>query len=86
MSDKTSVWAYDPITNMKSQKIVDDRVNITSLAVDKERNYLYIADSIQGSNNKSVVMKYHFQVNATNRSDIKITILPNQTYKVYDGL
>eukprot|EP00347_Sterkiella_histriomuscorum_P023308 403335145 len=84
MSDRTSVWAYDPVTNLKSQKIVGDRKNIRAIDIDKERNYLYVADMMEG-NNKSVVMKYHLKVNSTNKNDIKITVLPNSTFKVYDG-
>ena len=76
MADRTTIYAYDPVTNMKSQKIVGDRKNIIGLAIDKDRRYLYVADQMEG-NNKSVVMKYHLHVNATVKTDIKITVLPN---------
>lgn len=48
LSDKTSVYAYDPVTNIKTQKILGDRKNIVDIAIDKERNYLYVADLMEG--------------------------------------
>jgi len=44
VSDKTNVYAYDPITNMKLQTVVSDLVNIADIAIDKERDYLFVAD------------------------------------------
>ncbi|CDW79423.1 UNKNOWN [Stylonychia lemnae] len=86
VSDKTSVYAYDPITGMKIQTIVKGLVNIADVAIDKDRNYLFVADQVAlGTPNKAVVMKYHLGVDAKNRSNVIISVLPNQTYQVYSG-
>lgn len=83
-SDQKRVYYFDPVLNTSIINVVEGFNNITSIAADKERGYLFVADYTK-ANDKSVVMKYHVAVNFTNKREPKIEIKKENIYQVYEG-
>lgn len=65
LANKNNIYAYDPVLESEAFAIVEGLKSIQCMAVDKSRNYLYVADFDQG---RSLVIRYSLEKNLTNKS------------------